>query len=93
MAEEKRTVKVPHNLILENRKSLNVSGVSDVDSYDEQAITVYTDLGQLVIRGSGLHMNKLCVETGELTVEGEIDSLTYSDIHSSGGGFFSRMFR
>ncbi len=35
MAEEKRAVKIPHNLILENRKSLNISGVSDVDSFGE----------------------------------------------------------
>ena len=93
MAEEKRAVKIPHNLILENRKFLNISGVSDVDSFDEQNVVVYTDLGQLIIRGNGLHVNKLSVESGELTVEGEIDSLAYTESKASGGGFFSKIFR
>ena len=93
MAEEKRAVKMPHNVILENRKSLNISGVSDVDSFDEQTVVVYTDLGQLIIRGNSLHVNKLSVESGELTVEGEVDSLTYTENKASGGGFFSKIFR
>ena len=43
MAEEKKTVKLPHSVILENRKSLTATGVSNVDSFDEQAIVAYTD--------------------------------------------------
>ena len=93
MAEEKKTAKLPHTLILENRKALTVSGVSDVDSFDEQAVIAYTDLGELSIRGQGLHINKLSLETGELTLQGEIQSLTYTDNRQSGGGFFSKLFR
>ena len=91
MAEEK-AVKVPHSLILENRKMLTATGVSNVDSFNEQEIVAYTDLGELIVRGSKLHINKLNIETGELTIDGEVVSLTYSGNQSS-GGFFSRLFK
>ncbi len=84
---------IPHNLILENRNMLTLTGVSDVDSFDEQTVAVFTQLGELTVRGSDLHINRLSVETGELTVEGKIDAVMYAEPQPSGGGFFSKMFR
>ena len=78
--EEKRSVGA-HNLIL------------DVDSFDEEMVVVYTELGELTVRGSGLHINKIDVEAGELSLEGQIDSLSYADQPAARGGFFARMFR
>lgn len=92
MAEEKKSVKVPHSLILENRRALTATGVSNVDSFDEQTIVAYTDLGQLVIKGSKLQINKLNIETGELTLNGDISSMSYTENQLS-GGFFSRLFK
>ena len=92
MIEEKKTVK-PHNLILEGRKNLIVSGVSDVDSFDDQAIVAYTDLGELTIKGKNLHISKLSVETGDLKVSGEIISLSYTDNRQVSGGIISKLFR
>ena len=79
---------MPHNLILEDRKKLVVSGVEDVDSFDEQTVVAYTAVGELMIKGEGLHINKLSLETGELTLDGEIASLTYTENRSSNGSFF-----
>ena len=93
MADEKRMQSMPHNLVLEDRKMLTVSGVSDVDSFDEQTVIVFTDMGELTVRGSNLHINRLSVEVGELTVEGNIAALIYSDEAPKNGGFFSRVFR
>ena len=42
------------NLILENREKLNVSGVLDVLSFDDQIIIVETSLGLLTIKGEDL---------------------------------------
>lgn len=92
MIEEKKTIK-PHNLILEGRKNLIVSGVSDVDSFDDQAIVAYTDLGELTIKGKNLHISKLSVETGDLKVSGEIVSLSYTDNRQVSGGIISKLFR
>ena len=85
---------MPHNIILEDRRLLTVSGVSDVDSFDERAVTVFTDMGELTVRGSDLHINRLSVEVGELLLEGKIDSLSYQDQSpKSAGGFFGKVFR
>lgn len=100
MLDEKRFTKtapkeVAHNLILENRKKLTLSGIEDVDSFDEESIVLLTEGGTLSICGEGLHINKLSVETGEVSIEGHVDSLVYSD-GSSGkgkGGFLARLFR
>ena len=93
MADEKRMNAMPHNLVLEDRRMLTVSGVSDVDSFDEETVIVFTDLGELTVRGKNLHINRLSVETGELTVEGNIAALIYSDETPKNGGFFSKVFR
>ena len=93
MADEKRINSVPHNLVLEDRRMLTVSGVSDVDSFDEETVVVFTDLGELTVRGTNLHINRLSVEVGELTVEGNIAALIYSDETPKSGGFFSKVFR
>ena len=91
--EEKKTARAPHNIILQERRSMTVTGVTDVDSFDEEMVVVYTELGELTVRGSGLHINKIDVEAGELSLEGQIDSLSYADQPAARGGFFARMFR
>lgn len=95
MVEDKKVVKKIHNVILEDRHALTVSGVSDVDSFDEEAVVLYTEMGELTVRGTALHMNKLNVESGEVSIEGDIQSLSYRDDspRSSGGGFFGRIFK
>ncbi|MBR7008491.1 MAG: sporulation protein YabP [Ruminococcus sp.] len=68
-----------HNAILENRSKLMLTGVTDVENFDENKVYLYTQLGELVIRGKQLHVNEISLESGELTVEGEINALIYGD--------------
>ena len=84
---------MPHHLILEDRRALTVSGVLDVDSFDEMTVIIYTDIGELTVKGQSLHINRLNIETGELTMEGQIQSMTYTDVQSRSGGFFGRLFK
>ena len=92
--DEKKAIKMPHSLIMQDRRNLSVSGVSDVDSFDEQMIVLFTEQGELTIKGSDLHINKLCVDTGELSVEGYIDSLYYSEEKTNAkSGFFAKLFK
>jgi sporulation protein YabP len=93
VADEKKMMKVPHTLILENRKSLTATGVSDVDSFDEQTVVAYTEMGELTVKGRNLHISRLNVDTGELTLDGEILSMYYTDSQPVGKGFFSKLFR
>lgn len=91
---EENKIKFPHNVFLEDRKKLTVSGVDDIGSFDEQTIVAYTDMGELTVRGEGLHINKMSADSGELAVEGEISALIYSQRENpkNGGGFLSRLF-
>lgn len=93
MIEEKRLATV-QNIILENRKMLTVSGVKDVDSFDEKSIVMFTDLGMLTVNGADLHINKFNTETGELILEGMVDALLYSEQEKrSAGNFISKLFK
>ena len=83
-----------HHIILEDRERLTVSGVEEVESFDESSIVMSTTRGTLVIRGEDLHIEKLSLDGGDLKVEGEIDSLTYEDERrEKGGGLLARLFR
>ena len=94
MTEEKKLVgKTPHSVILENRKTFTATGVSNVDSFDDQTIVAYTDLGGLIVKGKNLHINKLNIETGELTLDGDISSMSYAEPQASGKGILSKLFK
>lgn len=81
-----------HRLELIGRERLTVSGVEDVDRFDETGIVMSTSAGTLVITGEELHIGKLSLDGGELHVDGRIDSVTYEDGGQGRGGFFSRLF-
>ena len=92
--EENRTQpEAAHHVILEERERLAVSGVEEVESFDENTIVMYTSRGTLVVRGENLHIEKLSLDGGDLKVEGDIDSLTYEDSGRERGGLFARLFR
>lgn len=68
-----------HNLILENRSRLVLSGVTDVDCFNEEEIRLFTQLGELTVRGKNLHINEMSVENGDISVEGDVWSLSYGE--------------
>ncbi len=88
--EEKQ---LPHHIMLEGRGSLTVSGVEEVESFDENTIVMATVKGTLVVRGESLHIEKLSLDGGDLKVEGMVDSLTYEDTGREKGGFLARLLR
>lgn len=93
MPYETTNLQPPHRVVLEERGSLSVSGVEEVERFDETEIVMATVRGSLVVRGTGLHIEKLSLDGGELKVEGNVDSLTYED--EGGGertGFLARLF-
>ena len=84
---------IEHNLILKDRKEISLTGVTDVDSFDENSVVAYTDYGELTISGNNLHIGALDTEKGELSIDGEISSLCYLDNRPKSEGFFRKVFR
>ena len=92
MEKTERQGAMPHQLIMQERGRLELTGVLDVDSFDDTVVMVYTTQGDLTVRGSQLHIRQLDVEGGGLSMEGQVDSLVYT-ASAPRGGFFSRLFR
>jgi len=96
MIDEKKNIKQQkvQNLILENREKLSISGVIDVESFNDECVIVDTELGVLTIKGEDLHINKLNLDNSELDIEGDICLLEYSDREGGkSGGFWAKMFK
>ena len=66
-----------HTLSLDNRETLILTGVDDVPLFDEQTVSVLTSCGNLVIKGSSLHITKLSLDIGEVMIDGQITAMQY----------------
>jgi len=81
-----------HSVTLEERERLCITGVEEVESFDEQTIVMVTVAGTLVVRGSDLHIEQRSLKGGQLQVEGQVESLTYEEDRGSRGGLLARLF-
>ena len=93
--EEKQYAKA-HKLLLNNRRTGTVSGVTDVISFDIAEILLETEQGMLTIKGSDLHVNRIALDKGEVDFEGRIDNMGYSevtDFHKAGTSLLGRLFK
>ncbi len=74
----------PHKLELLNREKGSVTGIQDVVSFDENQMILDTDMGLLTVRGKALHVSRLTLEKGEVDIEGEFESFSYSATSPTG---------
>lgn len=84
---------VSHKITLTDRSRLEITGVEEVESFDENTIIMSTSRGSLTVRGEGLHIETLSLNGGALKVDGTVESLTYEDVERDHGGLLSRLFR
>ena len=91
MDRRDKTVSIPHQLILQDRMRLELSGVTEVDDFDDTSVNCRTSLGRLSINGSGLRLQRLDMDGTALSIEGRIDAIHYSDVGK--GGWFGRLLR
>jgi len=90
--EKEKFSNTPQNIILEDRARLSVTGVLDVDSFDDRQIVAKTVKGTLILRGSDLHIDKLSLDTGDLVVTGLVTELGYEETAPS-GSLWQRLFK
>lgn len=83
-----------HSISWKNRMQGNVTGVTDVLSFDENTVIFETEQGVLTIKGKNLHIGKLELLSGEVEMEGSVDSMVYSGGRpAKEGSLLKRMFR
>jgi len=68
-----------HNVKLEQRKNLSLSGILSVESFRDDAVELDSTMGLIQITGIGLHMEKLDLDRGEVTLTGTVVSLYYPE--------------
>ncbi|MCP3032127.1 sporulation protein YabP [Halobacillus sp. A1] len=84
-----------HNMRILNRKTLEITGVKEVDSFDSEEFLLQTSMGYLVIRGENLQMKNLNVDDGEVSIKGRVFEMTYLDENhgEKAKGLFSKLFK
>lgn len=92
---QENLIETAHSLILDRRKSCKMTGVRDVVAFDEHIVLLKTEMGELEIRGEGLHMKQLVVENGTVEIEGMVSGFEYQDngIQKQGESFWKRLLR
>lgn len=89
-----KTVEAKGGINIDGRRKATVSGVRDVDSFDEQSVSLFTELGPLMVKGTDLRISKLSVDSGDVIIEGDIASAVYTEQHGkSGEGFLKKLFK
>ena len=92
---EEKTISKNHKIVLNNRRTGSFTGILDVLSFDLGEVLLETEMGMLQIKGKDLHVNRLNLEKGEADIEGEIESMVYSEVPGIQGkqdGIFGRLF-
>lgn len=81
-----------HAFSLNERAQMQISGVSEVISFDEESVALRTSCGGMTIEGSGLHITTLNIDRGEVVIDGTVNGVYYFGDGSEKHGFFGRLF-
>ena len=77
--------KLPHGLSLTERNKLTMTGVTEVVSFEDNAVVLRTSLGTLVVQGRDLQLKTLSLDGGQVAVEGPVTALAYEEPRPTGG--------
>lgn len=90
--DERQKVRRSHRVEVVDRKRAEFTGITDVISFLPNKVLLESDYGHIVIKGDNLHVNRLTVEKGELSLDGRVDSIVYTDLGKSNQtSFFGKL--
>lgn len=94
-SKNQKPVVQDHDVIMRGRKTLDITGVKQVESFDNEEFLLETVMGYLAIRGHNLQMKNLDVDKGIVSIKGKIFDLVYLEDHQGdkAKGFFSKLFK
>lgn len=82
-----------HNIILENKTKALISGVKEVTSFDDEEINLFTQLGELKIRGKNLSISEISVDSGKMNLSGTISAIIYGSERKIPKNIITKVFR
>ena len=81
-----------NQIILKDRKYMSVTGVKDVNAFTEENIVLTLETSSLIVKGENLHISKLDLESGNVILDGKVNSLQYIK-EVSDKSFIKRLLR
>ena len=81
-----------HHVVMEDCRRLSATGVRQVLRFDEDQVVMDTDQGVLTVEGSGLHVEKLSLDIGEVALGGTVSGMYYAKSRQSKGSLWSKLF-
>ena len=93
--ENNYNVQQHHTLEMKDRKNLSLTGVKNIESFDNEEFLVETNLGFLLVKGKGLSLGKMDTDNGDLVIKGIIESMNYvsGGVKGQKGSMMKRIFR
>ena len=85
-----------HSINISERKSINITGVKKIDSFDNEEFLLETTMGYLAIKGETLEIIKLDTYQGSVSIKGKVNSMIYMDNHKKAEkeeGIFGKLFK
>lgn len=84
-----------HNVVLKDRKTLELTGVKQIDSFDANEFLLETAQGWMVVQGKELTLGKLDTERGDVIIRGLIESMSYVSSKKGNGkdSMISKIFK
>ncbi|ACJ32437.1 spore coat-associated protein [Anoxybacillus flavithermus NBRC 109594] len=84
-----------HDIVMRSRRTLEITGVKQVESFDNEEFLLETVMGFLSVKGQNLQMKNLDVDKGIVSIKGKIFEIIYLDEHHTekAKGFFSKLFK
>ena len=92
MTENKPGKENTHSVKIAARMKTEISGVEEVESFDEGSVVLHTSCGEMTIEGGGLHVGTLDMERGIVAVDGKVNGIYYNDGAPQKRGLRARFF-
>lgn len=86
-----------HSVTMQNRKNVQLAGIKNVITFDEDEVILETEMGYLEILGTELHVTMLNLEQGKVALAGNVRSMEYkeqsTDIKARGKSILNRLLK
>lgn len=81
----------PHSIAIEDRHHIRITGVVDVESFQEEEAAISVQNGLLYLVGEGMKLTRLDPDSHTALIDGTLISLEYASEREQRRGLFSRL--
>ena len=90
--DDNKKIRSSSDIKISDRTRIDISGIDEILSYDDESIILSVCGIRTVVRGSGLRVTVLSVEDGRISACGRIDAVICEEEMPRHTGVFSRLF-